>query len=89
MRNMGGALAAHLRVALILLVTACALVDGQNATYWAVTSGSSYCSVIGSHSNCVTDGPGDYGNNEDCVMVAQQVGVPSVSCSVPLVGSMT
>ena len=36
---------------------------------WDITSGSQWCELTPDGA-CVTDGPGDYGNNERCTVVA-------------------
>ena len=37
---------------------------------WSILSGGSYCEVS-SDGYCITDGPGNYGNNEDCTIRAE------------------
>ena len=42
-----------------------------NGAMWAIVDGSSYCSVT-SNGLCVTDGTGDHGNSERCLITATQ-----------------
>ena len=42
----------------------------SNST-WAITSGSQWCSIT-SNGECVTDGAGNYGDNERCTIRAEQ-----------------
>jgi len=46
--------------------------------WWTVTSGSAYCHLSNS-GTCVTDGIGDYGNNERCTVRANQALVASTT----------
>ena len=39
-------------------------------TSWTITSGAQYCQLSNGGA-CVTDGAGDYGNNEQCTMRAE------------------
>ena len=43
--------------------------DPANSTFWQILSGSRHCQVA-EGGRCVTDGPGDYGNNERCTVGA-------------------
>ena len=42
------------------------------SAFWQITEGSEHCSITGNNLNCVTDGPGNYGSNEDCTFEALQ-----------------
>ena len=46
--------------------------------WWTVTSGSAYCHLSNS-GTCVTDGIGDYANNERCTVRANQALVASTT----------
>ena len=53
--------------------------------FWRVTSGGQYCQVTNGGS-CVTDGAGNYGNNERCVVRATQALVATATEFVTEVG---
>ena len=44
--------------------------QAASTTMWSVVSGSSYCQLT-QGGTCVTDGEGDYGNNEECTVRAE------------------
>ena len=52
--------------------------SGNNGEYWAPPlSGPSYCQF--DENGCVTDGPGDYGNNEACTVRVMVTGTLSAT----------
>lgn len=45
-------------------------------SYFRILTGSAYCQLSGA---CVTDGPGNYGNNEECTVEVLQTGLLSAT----------
>ena len=58
------------RILLLAQLMLVVFTDAQPGIYWSILTGSEFCSVS-SDGMCITDGIGEYGNNEVCTIRAE------------------